>query len=347
MTHQPERQQVHLTAEASCSGCGEAYPRWGFPHRCPSCGGRYVLTSERVESGKGIPDFLSLGEGGTPLLPLEDDVYVKCEDRNPSGSYKDRGTVRLLAAMLEQGVREVVEDSSGNAGASLAAYAARAGIQARIYTPSTAAGPKRAQIARYGAELIEVPGPRRKAAEAVLDAVEKGAVYASHAWQPHWLMGVAGMALEVAAVLQPASLFIPVGQGGLLVGLHAGLKAAVRSGILERMPALMGVQAAVCSPVFHEYAGQEAPSMWGSSLAEGISVSLPTRWEDVLVAVRSTGGAMLAVKETAIKQAHADLQVKGLDVEPTSAVAYAALKQQCDVEKPAILILTGAGWKQP
>jgi len=156
-----------------CCNCGSPYPKEGVPYRCPNCGGLYdfrggyhfepieIEPSQpgiwRFRLAFGLPPELvpvSLGEGDTPLLQTKVKgrrIAFKCEYLNPSGSFKDRGSALITAWLLSRGVTEVVEDSSGNAGASLAAYAARAGIKARIFTPELASGPKKRQIEAYGA----------------------------------------------------------------------------------------------------------------------------------------------------------------------------------------------------
>lgn len=149
-----------------CLKCGEPFPEKGTPHCCPLCGGLYdydslwTFDSAQVDSSQsglwryrhtfgfadGIP-AVTIGEGNTPLLwddVLGRKVAFKCEYANPSGSFKDRGTATLVAFLKARGVTEAVEDSSGNAGASFAAYAARAGIRARVFVPESASGPKRA-----------------------------------------------------------------------------------------------------------------------------------------------------------------------------------------------------------
>ena len=172
---------------------------------------------------------LSLGEGNTPLISATAfgrDVYFKCEYANPSGSFKDRGSATLSPSCYSRGVSEAIEDSSGNAGASFAAYAARAGIKARVYVPEDASGPKRKQIEFYGAELVAVPGPRSNAAEAARRAAEGGMVYASHAYLPFNLPGYATCAYEIVEQLgqAPGAVILPAGQGGLLLGMGRGFQ---------------------------------------------------------------------------------------------------------------------------
>ena len=143
--------------------------------------------------------LVSLGEGNTPLLSAKvfgREVYFKCEYINPTGSFKDRGTSTLVSFFLA-GVTEAIEDSSGNAGASFAAYAAAGGNQSAGVCAGLCFGPKRKQIEAYGAELIPVPGPRTKASQAVMQAAETGMVYASHAYLPFNLPGYATCAYEI------------------------------------------------------------------------------------------------------------------------------------------------------
>src|SRR5512143_3341138 len=153
----------------ACLNCGRPYPESGVPFRCGACGG---LFDERgplpgpasriarsgvwryIEPPEGKPSTeVTLGEGRTPLVPAEISgrrIYVKCEYSNPTGSFKDRGSAVIAALLSARGIPAAVEDSSGNAGASFAAYAARAGIRAKIYVPEGASGPKRRQIESYG-----------------------------------------------------------------------------------------------------------------------------------------------------------------------------------------------------
>jgi threonine synthase len=273
---------------------------------------------------------VSLGEGATPLLPVaagERTVHCKLEFLEPTGSFKDRGMAVMLTGLRAAGVTKAVEDSSGNAGASFAAYAARAGLGAQVFVPAAAAGPKRAQIAAYGAEVVAVEGARSKAAEAVRQAAAQGAVYASQ-------LGRA-----------PEAVVLPVGHGTLLLGLHRGFAALQAAGLIERPPRLVGVQAAACAPLWAAFHYGRAGLGWvteGETRAEGIRVIQPVRGDAVLRAVHETGGTLLAVEEPALAAGHNDLGRLGLYVEPTSAAAWAVLAQ---VPGDVVVLLTGHGLK--
>jgi threonine synthase len=300
--------------------------------------------------------MISLGEGGTPLLPVQVGrrvLHFKCEHLNPTGSYKDRGTAVLVSALSAAGVTEAVEDSSGNAGASFAAYAARAGMRAHVFVPSTASGPKRSQIEACGAELVPIAGPRSAATEAARRAAEDGAVYASHAYMPHGMAGVATIACEIVEQLgcAPGAVIAPVGHGGLLVGVHRGFDALFRAGVISALPRMIGVQAQACAPVWAAYASGGPGLMLvqeGETQAEGIRVRFPVRGDAVLSAVEASGGTIVAVAEDELLRAWDVLGRAGLNVEPTSAVVWtAAMLLLEDLPDPTVAILTGSGFKVP
>jgi threonine synthase len=299
---------------------------------------------------------VTLGEGGTPLLAVDvagRTVHFKCEQLNPTGSFKDRGAMVLVSALRAAGVEAAVEDSSGNAGAALAAYAARAGMRVRIFVPSYASGPKRMQIQAYGAEVVSVPGARTAASEAVQAAAKQGAVYASHAHLPHMLAGVATMAFEIVEQLGrlPGAIVAPVGQGSIMLGLHIGFEALRLAGVIEGSPQLLGVQARACAPLWAVHAGGAAALglvQEGETVAEGIRTLRPLRGDAVLAAVESSGGGFVAVEEEQILLGRDELAHRGLFVEPTSAVVWPGLLAWVDrLQDPVVAILTGSGLKSP
>jgi len=354
-----------------CTNCGRLYGLDFGGAGCPVCGGvldlsqPLVFDAKQLEAGTAglwryrhafpLPSQaqpVTLGEGGTPLVTVALDgrsVAFKLESSEPTGSFKDRGMAVMFTALRAAGVTEAIEDSSGNAGASFAGYAARAGIRARVFVPEAAAGPKRAQIAAYGAEVVAVPGPRSQAAEAALAAVRAGAHYASHAYNPIGLAGNATAAYELWEQLgrAPQAVVLPVGHGTLLLGLHRGFKALLAAGLIDRLPQLVGVQALACAPIWavHQY-GREGLALVSEAetLAEGIRVVRPIRGDAVLAAIRESDGTLLAVDEAAIQAGHNALARLGLYVERTSAVVWEALSH---VTGDVAAILTGSGLKTP
>jgi threonine synthase len=211
---------MDIELKITCINCGRCYPENGVPHKCPKCGGLFDISSlefdlaqvEKSEPGIwryrhtfcGLPAGctpVSLGEGLTPLLWSEAfgrQIAFKCEYLNPTGSFKDRGTALIISFLKERGVLSAVEDSSGNAGASFAAYAAYAGMKAGVYIPASASGPKRQQIEFYGAELHPIEGSRSDVTSALESVVESSqTAYASHAYLPINLPGYATAAYEI------------------------------------------------------------------------------------------------------------------------------------------------------
>ncbi len=352
-----------------CLNCGRPYPEAGQPYVCPVCGGIFDVSEpwsfgEIDKSEIGIWKFrssfgfdtepISLGEGSTPLISARAfgrQVYFKCEYTNPTGSFKDRGIATLTAFMKSRGVTEAVEDSSGNAGASFAAYAARAGIQASVYLPESASGPKRKQIEMYGAKLIPINGPRSAAADAVRKAADSGQAYASHAFSPFVFPGYATCAYEIVEQLgrAPAIVVLPAGQGGLLLGLGRGFQALLRAGKIDKMPVLIGVQASACAPLTALFSmglvGMNFVTE-GATLAEGVRVRTPLRAEAVIKMVQESRGRLVAVEEAAILPGRDALARLGFYVEPTSALVWPVLEQILpDLPDPVVSILTGSGYK--
>jgi len=300
---------------------------------------------------------VTMGEGWTPLVSGKFAglaVQWKLEFLNPTGSYKDRGIAPMMTWLRAHGVRAVVEDSSGNAGASVAAYAARAGIEAMIFVPAHASPAKRAQIRLYGAKVVDVPGARIEATRAAEAALKDGVAYASHVWQPAMLAGLYTLAWEIWEQMgrrAPDWLVAPVGQGTLLLGAHRGFQALRQAGLIERMPRLVAVQAARCAPLHVAWAQglDHVPAVQSDvTVAEGIRIVRPVRGRQLLQAIRESDGLVLSVEEEQILDAQRALAHRGLYVEPTSAVPVAALAQlreRIEADQTVVVPLTGSGLK--
>ena len=298
--------------------------------------------------------IITLGEGDTPLVWAQAfgrRIAFKLEHLNPTGSHKDRGVALMTSWLRAHGVDAAVEDSSGNAGASFAAYAARAGIAARIFVPDYASGPKRAQIEAYGADVVRILGPRSAVAEAVRRAADEGAVYASHAYLPHLLPGFATLAYELWSEMDrpPAAVIAPVGQGSLLLGVARGFENLKRAGLIDERPRLIGVQALACAPIWAVYTTGPQGIGWvteGKTVAEGVRVRYPLRGDALLQAVEASRGEFVAVEEKAILPGRDELARKGLYVEPTSAIVWDGMRQVLDrIPDPIVVLLTGSGYK--
>jgi threonine synthase len=282
-------------------------------------------------------------------------VQCKLEFMMPTGSFKDRGMTVMVSYLKSCGIDAVLEDSSGNAGASLAGYAAAAGMRCRILVPQTASYPKIAQIAAYGADVVTIRGSRQDVADAAL-AQSAEIFYASHNWQPFFVEGTKTLAYELweqCGFRAPDNIVVPLGYGSNILGCARGFEELARNGEIDRMPRLFGIQAANCAPYHAAYrAGGEAlvPTDFRATVAEGIASSKPTRVREVLAAVRSTGGSVAAVSEEEIVAALGTLARLGLYVEPTSAAAAAGLTQLIASgavrrDEATVLVLTGTGLK--
>jgi len=299
-----------------------------------------------------------LGEGWTPLLAAQWDghpVRMKAEFLMPSGSFKDRGVAVMLSYLKQCGILEILEDSSGNAGASVATYGAAYGMDSRIYVPASAPAPKRYQIAAMGAEVVPVPGTRDDVAQAALAASETR-FYAGHNYQPFFLEGTKTLAFELWEQLGytvPDNIVIPCGQGSNVMGCHIGFRELRACGQIDTLPRLFAVQAANAAPYYAAYAaGSDEPVEIEAmpTIADGIASSRPVRLREVLRAVRDTGGECLAVSEPEIVDALRGFLRQGFFVEPTTAAAGAGLSKliadgKISTGETTVVILTGSGLK--
>src|SRR3984893_13296756 len=235
-----------------CAVCSTTYPADRPIWRCV-CGGHLNLRPGpglgrddingadaslwryRVGLALGGTPRVSLGEGWTPLVTRDWDgapVHFKLESQMPTGSFKDRGTAVMLNHLLEVGVGPIHEDSSGNAGASIATYAASAGIPCRIYVPAAAPRAKLVQIAASGAEVRPIPGTRQDVTAAALAAIGE-IFYASHNWQPFFIEGTKTLAFELWEQLGfrvPDNILVPTGYGSNILGLERGFDELERGG---------------------------------------------------------------------------------------------------------------------
>jgi len=358
----------------ACTVCGETFgldePRW-----CCTCGGLLDISwqpefdaeqiagrkptmwryRESIPVGEAAP-LVSFDEGFTPLLRValdETPVWIKQDHLFPTGSYKDRGAAVLISKVAALGIDRVVEDSSGNAGAAIAAYCARAGISCAIYVPAATSPAKLAQIEGYGADVHRIPGTRQDTARAAFKAAQT-TYYASHAWNPFFFHGTKTFAYEVCEQLgwrAPDAVVLPVGNGTLLLGAAIGFRELHTSGVTGRVPRLVGVQAERCAPLFRAWReGRDRPrkAQVGDTIAEGIAIAEPVRGRQLVSAVRESGGEFLAVGEAEIEAALCAMWRLGFCIEPTSAATVAGLYQylrRLDRDEVIVSTFTGHGLK--
>jgi len=356
-----------------CPSCEREYPETaGSPWRC-ECGRALEFADPPRPAGASPPATLdrdrglwafapflpverhvTLGEGWTPLVDAPAwDAQFKLEYLFPTGSFKDRGAATTVSYAHALGVDRLLEDSSGNAGHAVATYAARAGLDAAIYVPADAKPAKLRAIERTGADVVRVEGDRGAVTDACVGAVERGeGWYASHAWQPAFLAGTATAAMETAEQRNwsaPDVFVTPLGHGTLFLGAHRGFRALREAGWTDRVPRLVGVQAAGTAPIVEARHGSAAAA-GSNDAADGVQIRDPARREDILAALEATGGEAVAVGRDATEAALDRLHRAGFYVEPTCALAPAALADLrdsgvVDPDDDVVVALTGSGLK--
>ncbi|MFA5072786.1 MAG: threonine synthase [Nitrospirota bacterium] len=325
-----------------CSQCKKTYPIDSIHYQC-ECGGLFQLGKEKNET---VSTAISLGEVTTPLLKrtvLQRDVFLKIDYMNPTGSFKDRGAQVLINAVHERGIREVVEDSSGNAGAAIAGYCAAAGIRCNIYLPEDTSAGKIKQISAYKATIVKVPGTRADTSKAVLKAAES-TYYASHVYNPLFFEGTKSLAYEIYDQIGvPDYLVVPAGNGTMLLGAYIGFQE------IGKLPRIIAVQSNRCAPVFAKWKNQP-PGECTPTIAEGIAIKEPKRIDEMINAIRQSNGDVITVDDDETKKAQDILAGMGFYMEPTSGAAVAGMlryfPEGYDKNLTIVVPLTGSGLKK-
>ena len=343
-----------------CTACGERHAADMTTLGCRECASPLEVVYAAGAASSGEPPLPLRRDESRALLPtretpliglprLADELGVarldaKLEFESLTGSFKDRGSSVMLAVAAESGVTELVEDSSGNAGASVAAFSARAGVRAHVFAPASAPASKLKQIAVYGAVVHAVDGTRDETAQAAVDFHrERGIVYASHALSPYFLEGTKTFAYEALRQTGgelPEHVVFPVGNGSLLLGAYKGFVELRDAGLIADVPKLHCVQT-------EAWSSADA----GKTVAGGIAVASPARLRQIVAAVAATGGSAVTVDEASIAAWQRKLASReGVFAEPTSAAAFAGLARlvaQGDVAPGSSVLVpvTGAGAK--
>ncbi|GAB7019546.1 pyridoxal-phosphate dependent enzyme [Halostagnicola bangensis] len=374
-----------MPADLVCPACDTVYDASpDEPWRC-SCGRALeFLEGEPLEETEDVPTELSLEEprndlwafadllpiekhvslheGATPLVDAPRwDASFKLEYVFPTGSFKDRGATTTLSRAVELGVEKVIEDSSGNAGAAIATYAARAGLEADIYVPADVKRSKLRAIERVGARPVQVEGTRADVTTACLEAVEDGETgwYASHAWNPAFYAGTMTFAFELAAQrgwTVPDAVVLPIGHGTLFLGAYRGFSRLEETGITDDIPRLLGVQATSHAPVVRRLEGETSAGVPSgvdepqATVADGIQIAEPAREDELVEAIEASGGDAIALENEPIETALNRLHRSGFYVEPTSAIAPAAVSRYRELgilgdDDDIVVPLTGSGLK--
>jgi len=308
--------------------------------------------------GPATPE-IDLHEGSTPLVPSRNigkalglkHLYFKYEGLNPTGSFKDRGMVVAVAKALEAGSRVLMCASTGNTSASMAAYAARAGVRAIVVVPSgEIALNKLSQALMYGAKVIALKGTFDTALETVRDLTSRYNVALMNSVNPNRVEGQKTAAFEIVDVLgdAPDYLILPVGNAGNITAYWKGFREYHAAGLSTRLPRMVGAQAEGAAPIVSGH-----PVAQPKTVASAIRIGNPASWEGATTARDESGGLIAAVTDTEILSAQVQLaSSEGLFAEPASAAPLALLfrlVREGKIAKDAItvVVLTGSGLKDP
>jgi threonine synthase len=297
---------------------------------------------------------VTMGEGCTPLVERRlsgGTALLKCEWFMPTGSFKDRGASVMLSLLADQGIAAVLEDSSGNGGAAVSAYAAAGGMEATIFVPDSTSPAKTVQSRAAGATIRLIPGSRQDCADAALRE-SADLFYASHNWQPFFLEGTKTLAYELWEDLgfrAPDNVIVPCGAGSNVLGCWLGFSELLRAGQIERLPRIWAVQPANCGPIARAALGLP-PAEAKPTIAEGTAIAQPIRLPECLAALRESQGGAVLVEEAEIAAAALALARTGIYVEPTcaqAAAAYELLRAQDRIaeRETTVVVLTGTGLK--
>ncbi len=295
--------------------------------------------------------LVSLGEGGTPLVKSKNNksfVY-KFEGMNPTGSFKDRGSALEITKALSLGKKTVLCASTGNMGASVAAYSAKAGINARVFVPEFAPETKKRQIREFGAELKTVKGSYETAMEKTRKLREKEGHYLVGDY-PYRTEGQKSVGFEIIDQFNfecPEYIVCPVGNGTLIYSTYKALRDLKKAGLIGEMPKLIGVQAEKCSPVVGAWETGETikPVENPKTIATAINCGNPFDGREALYAIHMSKGEAVSVKEKEIKKAKKELASEGIQAETSGAVSLAGAKK-LGIRETSVLVITGHGLKE-
>jgi threonine synthase len=370
-----------------CVNCGATYPADEIIYNCKKCGHllavRYPI--DEISVSKAVWDKrpisvwrykellpvkikpVTLQEGGTPLYHLErlgeemglPNLYAKHEGMNPSGSFKDRGMTVGVSMALQLGKKSVACASTGNTSASLAVYAAKAGIPAVVLLPAgkVAVG-KVAQALMHGAKVISVRGNFDRALEMVHDLCLSHGLYLLNSVNPYRLEGQKTIGFEVIDQLGevPDRIVLPVGNAGNISAIYKGLLELQELDFIDRIPMMTAIQAEGSSPIvraIRENLPEYIPELHPETVATAIRIGAPVNGEKALTAIRETGGLAETVTDEEILQMQRDLARKeGIGVEPASAASVAGIRKlvasgAIDKSERIVCVVTGHLLKDP
>ena len=378
-----------MTHKVICWECGRT-AKDEYADTCTTCGGLLMvkmdlehMKSKRPEDLRKAPigvwryadlmpcdpsKKISIQEGGTPLYPCAalgkeigiKDLFVKYEGANPTGSFKDRGMTVGVTHASEIGAKTVGCASTGNTSASLAAYAAKAGMKCAVFLPSgkVAAG-KLAQAMFFGSKVISIDGNFDDALAVVRELARERHLYLLNSINPYRPEGQKSVLFEIMDQLSyeiPDRIILPVGNAGNISAVHKALTELEEIGWIDRMPMLTGIQAEGAMPIVRAFdSGNDdfIPEEHPETIATAIRIGNPVSGKKALKAIYKTGGHSVSVTDDEIIEAQRLLGRKeGVGVEPASAASVAGAKKLRDsgvIDKgeKVVCICTGNALKDP
>jgi threonine synthase len=380
-------------AYQKCINCGSEYDIDEIVYFCRKCGDLLEIKYEHGELAGALKksewrkaplsvwryrDFMpindsskivSLNEGGTGLhlcnrlakhLGIRQ-LYVKNEGENPTGSFKDRGMTVGVSKAVELGVKSVICASTGNTSASLAAYAAKAGLQCTVLIPSgKIAYGKLSQAMIYGAKVLQVRGNFDESLDIVLKLSEKHrTIYLLNSINPFRIEGQKSLGYEICDQLNqeaPDRIVVPVGNAGNISAIWKGFTEFHELGVVKTLPKMTGIQAAGSAPIAQAIKNgmdRIVPVAAPETVATAIRIGAPVSWKKAMNAIRESHGTAETVMDAEILDAQKTLaRVEGLFVEPASASSIAGLKKlvengEIDKDERVVCVTTGHGLKDP
>jgi threonine synthase len=381
------------TMYMECIACGEKYDENEIIYSCRRCGDllevkydyEVLKESLRESDWRSLPlsvwryrslmpvrdpsKIVSLNEGGTGLHQCKrlgnllgvKHLYVKNEGENPTGSFKDRGMTVGVTKAVEFGMKMIICASTGNTAASLAAYAAKAGLQCIVLIPSgKIAYGKLAQAMVYGAKVVQVRGNFDQALKIVLELSEKHRqVYLLNSINPFRIEGQKSLAYEICDQLEgeaPDKVIVPVGNAGNISAIWKGFSDFYQINLISSRPQMIGIQAEGAAPIVQavkEGSNSILPVDHPETVATAIRIGAPLSWKKAMRAIRESKGTAETVTDQEILEAQRMLaRHEGLFVEPASASSIAGLRKLVDLgtvnkDETIVCVATGHGLKDP
>jgi threonine synthase len=382
-----------MMAYQKCINCGSKYGINEIMYFCKKCGDLLEIKYDHGELAgalresewrnaplsvwryrdfmpiNALSQIVSLNEGGTGLHLCQRlakhlgirQLYVKNEGENPTGSFKDRGMTVGVTKAVELGVKSVICASTGNTSASLAAYAAKAGLQCAVLIPSgKIAYGKLSQAMIYGAKVIQVRGNFDQALDVVLKLSEKHrTIYLLNSINPFRIEGQKSLGYEICDQLNqeaPDRIVVPVGNAGNISAIWKGFTEFHELGVVKTLPKMTGIQAAGSAPIAQAIKNGSdtiVPVAQPETVATAIRIGAPVSWKKALNAIRESDGTAETVTDAEILSAQKMLaRVEGLFVEPASASSIAGLIKlvengTIDKDERIVCVTTGHGLKDP